>query len=295
MRLYYIFVFAAFANTKIATGQEVTQKQDTTIYTPHLLSPLPDFRIEPQNNSSNQNPYRLYEQEFKLPEFEFNYHSPTHPFANKLKPYIVPIGLMSLALYSMSDAAEGSFLDKRRVRNNIQNQLPSGYHTKIDNYMQYAPLALGTTLKLIGVEGKNDRLNSILLAQKANLLTGTIVQGLKKLTGVQRPDQSSFTSFPSGHTATAFCYATIVHMEYGEKSVWYSIAAYSMATATGAMRMMNDKHWLPDVLAGAAIGIASTKFVYATHQYRWGKKTANLVIVPTFSSNGFGINLACTF
>ncbi len=295
MRLYYIFVFAAFAIAKIATGQDTIQKLDTTTCKPQLLSPLPNFGIGIQNNSLNQNPYRLNEQEIKLPEFELNYYYPTNPFANKLKPYIIPIGLMSLAFYSMSDAAEGSFLDKRRVRNNIIDRLPSGYHTKIDNYLQYAPLALATTLKFIGVEGENDRLNSILLAQKSELLTGLIVQSLKKTTGVQRPQKNSFTSFPSGHTATAFCSATILHMEYGEKSVWYSIAAYSMATATGVMRMMNDKHWLPDVLAGAAIGIASTKFVYATHQYRWGKKPANLVVAPTFSGNGFGINLAYTF
>lgn len=50
--------------------------------------------------------------------------------------------------------------------------------------------------------------------------------------------------------------------EYGERSVWYSIGAYSLAATTGLMRIFNDKHWLGDVLAGAGIGILSTEIGY---------------------------------
>jgi membrane-associated phospholipid phosphatase len=35
-----------------------------------------------------------------------------------------------------------------------------------------------------------------------------------------------------------------------------------MATATGFLRMYNDKHWFSDVMAGAGIGILSTKIAY---------------------------------
>ena len=73
-------------------------------------------------------------------------------------------------------------------------------------------------------------------------------------------------------------------------SIWYAIGGYTTATAVGALRILN-KHWLPDVLAGAGIGILSTNLVYLTHQHRWGKKT-HALIYPTYSRGpGFYFSL----
>lgn len=77
-----------------------------------------------------------------------------------------------------------------------------------------------------------------------------------------RPDGSSRTSFPSGHTATAFMTATMLRHEYGHLSPWIGIGGYTVATGTGLMRMANNKHWLSDVLTGAGIGILSTEVGY---------------------------------
>ena len=56
--------------------------------------------------------------------------------------------------------------------------------------------------------------------------------------------------------------ATMFTKEYGHKSPWVGVGAYSVATATGLMRMANNKHWLSDVLTGAGIGILSTEVGY---------------------------------
>ena len=56
--------------------------------------------------------------------------------------------------------------------------------------------------------------------------------------------------------------ATMLNKEYGYKSPWIGVGAYSVATATGLMRMANNKHWLSDVLVGAGIGIMATEFGY---------------------------------
>lgn len=56
--------------------------------------------------------------------------------------------------------------------------------------------------------------------------------------------------------------ATMLTKEYGHRSPWIGISAYSVATATGLMRMANNKHWLSDVLTGAGIGILSTELGY---------------------------------
>ena len=46
------------------------------------------------------------------------------------------------------------------------------------------------------------------------------------------------------------------------------------AAATGYLRLYNNHHWLGDVLAGAAIGMASTKFIYWMNRRIKNKKTA---------------------
>ena len=117
-----------------------------------------------------------------------------------------------------------------------------------------------------------------------------VVQGMKSITHVTRPFGGE-NSMPSGHTAQAFVSATILDMEYRGTSPWISFAGYAVATTTGMYRMINDKHWISDVLVGAGIGILSTKVVYYTHRYSWGKKR-NVVIVPTILKNGGSISFA---
>lgn len=237
----------------------------------------------------------LQNQNLNGKNFDFDFEEKNASLYHKAKPFLLPVGLMSLSLYTMSSASAGSFLNKNIMQNKLQLRLPHNFNTSLDDYLQHMPIVITGGLKFAGIKGKNDAVNSVLLASKSKLLTSLIVTQLKGWAKVQRPDASSNTSFPSGHTANAFCNATIMHMEFGELSPWYSIAAYGMATATGALRMANNVHWFPDVLAGAAIGIATTRLVYATHRYKWGKKPSNLVVVPSVSSKGLGLNLAYTF
>ena len=62
-------------------------------------------------------------------------------------------------------------------------------------------------------------------------------------------------SFPSGHTVVAFTISTV----FAERidTFWSRIVFYSLATLTGAARVLNNQHWLSDVLVGAAIGIGA--------------------------------------
>ncbi len=91
-----------------------------------------------------------------------------------------------------------------------------------------------------------------------------LVNGIKYTASEERPDGSTSNSFPSGHTATAFMAATILHKEYGlTRSLWYSVGGYTVATGIAAFRVMNNRHWVSDVLTGAGIGILSTELGYA--------------------------------
>ena len=137
------------------------------------------------------------------------------------------------------------------------------FHSEIDNYTQSSGIALTAGLKMAGVEGRSSwpRLFASSLASYG--VMAAFVNSIKYTTSEMRPDGSTRNSWPSGHTATAFVGATILHKEYGlTRSPWYSIGGYTLATATGVMRVLNNRHWISDVLSGAGIGILSTELAY---------------------------------
>lgn len=144
----------------------------------------------------------------------------------------------------------------------LRNDFMPRFHRTLDNYTQIAPAAVMVGMKAAGVESRSSWGRMLLSdAFSVALMAGTVL-GLKNTTNVMRPDGSDNHSFPSGHTATAFMTATMLNKEYGYKSPWIGVGAYSVATATGLMRMANNKHWLSDVLVGAGIGIMATEFGY---------------------------------
>lgn len=145
---------------------------------------------------------------------------------------------------------------------NLRNDYLPHFRRHADDYLQYLPAAVMLGMKIGGVEGRSSWGRMLASDALSALLMGSVVYSLKKTTHVMRPDGSNNHSFPSGHTATAFMTATMLTKEYGHKSPWIGIGAYSVATATGLMRMANNKHWLSDVLTGAGVGILSTELGY---------------------------------
>ena len=137
------------------------------------------------------------------------------------------------------------------------------FHSEIDNYTQFSGIALTAGLKLAGVEGRSSWPRLFASSMASYAVMAAFVNSIKYTASEMRPDGSTRNSWPSGHTATAFVGATILHKEYGlTRSPWYSIAGYSLATATGVMRVLNNRHWVSDVLSGAGIGILSTELAY---------------------------------
>ena len=86
----------------------------------------------------------------------------------------------------------------------------------------------------------------------ANVL-GTWV--LKEAVDKKRPDGTGSDAFPSGHASMAFQGAAFIHQRYGIRSAW---PAYVLATVAAWTRVDADEHDTADVLAGAAVGIASS-------------------------------------
>lgn len=164
----------------------------------------------------------------------------------------IPIFLSSFIIKSQKKAF-------RSARFNFEENFKS----EVDNYTQFAPYAVVTGLKLAGYEGRSDWPRFVTSTLLANAVMATFVNSTKYSVKEMRPDNSTRNSFPSGHTATAFAAATVLHKEYGlTRSPWFSVGGYTVATATGIMRVLNNRHWISDVVAGAGIGLFSTEVGY---------------------------------
>lgn len=93
---------------------------------------------------------------------------------------------------------------------------------------------------------------------QAVLLTDLIVAPMKHAFGRMRPDGNDASSYPSGHAAAAFAIATVLQRRLG---VGAGGPAYCLAAVMGAARVDQRRHFLSDVVAGAAIGIVAARTV----------------------------------
>ncbi len=146
----------------------------------------------------------------------------------------------------------------------------------IDDYLQYTPMATSFILKIAGVKGKSSWEQRILKSGATFVLCAGTTYILKHSIHSMRPDGTDNHSFPSGHTAVAFCGATVLHKEYGKISPWISVAGYAVATATALDRVRRNRHHWGDVAAGAAIGYLSAEAGYWIVDKIMGKKKKKL-------------------
>jgi hypothetical protein len=167
----------------------------------------------------------------------------------------------------------------------------------IDDISQYAPFLSVNALNAAGIKGKHNFKDRTVVLGTAWLIMGATVNIVKNTGRVTRPDGTSNNSFPSGHTATAFMGAEFLFQEYKDVSVWYGISGYAIAAGTGFFRMYNNRHWLTDVVAGAGIGMMSTKIAYWVHP--WLKrhvfkdaKKSDAVVMPFYNKKNFGVGMS---
>lgn len=151
---------------------------------------------------------------------------------------------------------------KRKNARDLRNRYMPDHENHLDDYVQYAPAVATLALSVAGKKGRNKPLRQVLNVGTSSIIMAAFVNSIKYTAKVVRPDQSTANSFPSGHTATAFMSATFLHKEYGHISPIYSVLGYTSSSYFGASRSLNNRHWISDILAGAAIGIVSTELGY---------------------------------
>ena len=134
------------------------------------------------------------------------------------------------------------------------------------NWVDYGvagtPLVANWVLKAAGVKSRS-KLERMLTANAMALgISFGTSEILKHSIRETRPDLSDNHAFPSGHTSFAFVSASILSREYGYLSPWISVGSYATATATQALRIRHNKHWMSDLYMGAGIGMVSTNLAY---------------------------------
>jgi membrane-associated phospholipid phosphatase len=200
--------------------------------------------------------------------------------------YTIPVIVTGVGMLMMSSSIH-------RAQTDWHKQASNNFNTGADDYLAFVPNVAAIGLGIVGVKAKHNFKQRMLVAAMANGIMFAAVTGLKYTTGVQRPDNSANNSFPSGHTAMAFTGAEMMHEEYGTQSVIYSIIGYTIGGATGTLRVMNNRHWVSDVIAGAGIGMLSTKLAYRLLPWAQKKvfKSEKLALMPMYLPKGAGVGM----
>ena len=217
-------------------------------------------------------------------------YRPVNPYRPTLRQLALPAALLGVAVLSTEgvDVLETDEAVQREVRAHFPR-----FQTSLDDQLRHVPAVATLGLSLVGVKGVHSTVNQGVIFFLAYTINNTLTSNLKNLARVERPyGNQDYSSFPSQHTSAAFAAATFLHREYGGRSGWCSVGGYSVATATAAIRVLGNKHWLSDVLAGAGVGILSTELAYwaypLVHRVLLRGLNDRAMITPIYSNGAVG-------
>ena len=182
--------------------------------------------------------------------------------------WLVPLGAGAALLFANDHAISNKFRENESLR-------PAS--RMISNFGSSVPtLAASGGMLAIGKLTHNQKVATTgMLATEAVLHSEVVIHGLKLLFNRERPNkldgQGSFwgggQSFPSGHAASSWAFATIVAHQYKNKPI-VTIGAYSFATVVSLSRVGGLNHFPSDVLIGATIGHLIGRYVLHHHPFR---------------------------
>jgi membrane-associated phospholipid phosphatase len=147
------------------------------------------------------------------------------------------------------------------IYSNIKRNHP-GFHTTAENYLMWAPSASIYFLDALKVKTRHSFKEHLILDAGSIVITGGIGYAMRIISRNINAYTTHDTKFPSGHTANAFRGAEILHQELKDNNQILSYSGYLIATSVGIIRLYNKDHLLSEVVAGAGLGILSTKLTY---------------------------------
>ncbi|MGA9769984.1 MAG: phosphatase PAP2 family protein [Blastocatellia bacterium] len=179
--------------------------------------------------------------------------------------WLVPLGLGTAALIGTDHRTA------KQLGDNVTRLSISRHISRIG--VGYTAAGIAGGFYLVGRLTKNEKARETGILSAEAFIDGVIVsQVLKTVTQRPRPikDDGSGeffaggTSFPSGHSITAWALAAVVANEYHDHRL-VQIGAYSLAALVSMSRFTGRNHFLSDVLVGSVIGYGIGRHVYRAH------------------------------
>jgi hypothetical protein len=192
-------------------------------------------------------------------------------------------------------------------KGDVDAEMPEGSSFERNLASTFEPLgaegsfAVLGAFALAGAIGQDRHAEDVALdgAISSLIAGGLISPFLKESLGRHRPhDSASATdfqpfsgnaSFPSGHTTQAFAIASVIATEYPRP--WVEVASYGSAALVGYARVLHDRHYGSDVLAGALIGTLVGREVARHNELRRSEHVAVLPLVGPHRSAGLAVHL----
>lgn len=188
-------------------------------------------------------------------------------------------------------AASTSFSLDRRAQSGLGGFAPglSGAASTAGSFQIMLPATI--SLFAAGRLARDERFRAFSYdATQALIVNSVYTSAFKSLASRTRPDGSDRLSFPSGHTSTAFAWATVAQEHYGWKA---GVPSYLAAGAIGLSRISRNKHHLSDVLAGAALGYVTGRTVVKVNGQLPGRHRA-FALHPVTDAYGAGVGVGAS-
>ncbi len=183
------------------------------------------------------------------------------------------------------------------------------HYADATNYLDSRELVISSALGIFGLSLLTDSYvlqDAAFTSAQALLYASTTTLALKYIFGRHRPTNASTpfhfspfsgnTSFPSGHATAAFALLIPWAMYYSKPVVWGLVVLAGGGTAFA--RIVNNKHWFTDVMAGSTIGFLAGYLLSRKHQaWRSEEKfaTATVDFTPVLTPDMQGAQLVVRF
>lgn len=230
--------------------------------------------------------------------FTINAQKDSIPIYTKKNKTFLQKSILPTSLILGGALISGSRFEKNFQRN-VRNAVGNDFSFPLDDYARYVPIVEMYAADAFGVPSKNHWFDQTKNLTIAIIVSDFITYRLKKWTNKRRPNGSDdLQSFPSGHTSFAFTNAGVLYQEFKGSSPFLAYSGYALATTTGAFRVLNNAHWISDVIVSAGIGILVTELVYLFDPIiKWNpfKKVKGVTFIPQIDNNQYGFYLSKTF
>lgn len=199
-----------------------------------------------------------------------------------------------VSIVSLGDVSTSRNLQQNYAHSDLLN-----FTSKWGDWKIAAPVSAGifaTSLLTNNTKFQDAAFTSL----QALVMTNVAVNTGKFIFGRERPGENEGshdfdfmegggTSFPSGHTATAFALVT-PWVVYYPGPVTYTLMAIPVGTAIA--RVAKGKHWLSDVAAGAGIGVAMGYYLSKKHL---SLQSDNIQFMPSAGRDSFSLTVNFSF